>query len=51
MNVPEGERTMSGEAALSAMTLGVLQCRKSGLDETATLKWTSGAAFVAVISL
>ena len=42
---------MSGEAALSAMTSGELQCCRSGLDETATLKWTCGAAFVAVMSL
>ena len=36
---------MSGEAALSAMTLGAVQCRRSGLDETATLKCTCGAAW------
>ena len=42
---------MSGEAALSAMTLGALQCCRSGLDDTATLKWTCGAALVAVMSL
>ena len=51
MNVPEGERTMSGEAAPSAMTRGDVQWRRSGLDEIATLKRTCGAARVWVMSL
>ena len=50
-NVPEGARTMSGEAASAAMTRGDVQCRRSGLDEIATLKRTCGAALVAVMSL
>ena len=29
---------MSGEAASSAMTCGCVQCRRSGLDEIATLE-------------
>src|ERR1700733_11626106 len=51
MKVPEGERTMSGEAAFSAMTLGAVQCRRSGLDDTATAKCTCGGAVVSVMSL
>jgi hypothetical protein len=51
MNVPVGEWTTSGEAASSAMISGALQCRRSGLVDTATLKCTPGAASVAVISL
>ena len=42
---------MSGEAAFSAMILGAVQCRRSGLDDTATANCTCGAALVAVMSL
>ena len=41
---------MSGEAASAAMTRGRVQCRRSGLDEIATLKRTCGVARVAVMS-
>jgi hypothetical protein len=49
--VPDGERTMSGEAAFSAITLGAVQCRRSGLDERETSKCTCGGALVAVMAL
>src|SRR6202035_4107870 len=51
MKLPDGKRTMSGEAALPAMTRGGVQCRRSGLDEMATLKCTWGAERTSVMSL
>jgi hypothetical protein len=42
---------MSGEAASEAMTRGEVQCIKSELDDTATLKRTKGADLVSVMSL